>query len=85
MAEWGTDTEHDRFVRLQEQVRRIKDHNGVTKGGLVATEAYYRAQAEDTTLPVKERAQWKALADEVATRLGYNAPPSEQEELPFEP
>lgn len=85
MAEWGKGSDHDRFVEVQKQVQIIKDHGSVSPAGLVATEAYYRAMSEDTELSAKQREQWKALADEVATRLGYNAPPSEQTELEFDP
>jgi hypothetical protein len=84
MAEWGKSEEHERFLALQEQVRRVKGSGATSAAGLVKDEAWYRAHAEDTTLPAKERAQWLALADELATRLGYNAPPSKQEELPFD-
>lgn len=38
----------------------------------------YRASAADPTLSQREREQWARLADEIATRLGLNAPPSEQ-------
>lgn len=41
----------------------------------------YKANMENTTLAAKEREQWKQLYDEVATRMGLNAPPSEQLEL----
>ena len=81
MAEWGKGEEHERFIALQQQVRRVQSSGGVSPGQLVSVEAYHREKAEDTTLPMKERRLWKQLADELATRLGYNAPPSMQEEL----
>jgi len=81
MAEWGKGEEHERFVALQQQAKRIHGSGAVSPGQLVQVEKDYREKALDTARPAKERSLWLQLADELATRLGYNAPPSVQEEL----
>jgi hypothetical protein len=43
---------------------------------------YYRTMVE-LALDEKEQATWRQLADELDTRLGRNAPPSEQTALEF--
>lgn len=48
---------------------------------LESDERYYRQMAFDRMTPTKQRKVWLQLADELATRLGYNAPPSKQEDI----
>jgi hypothetical protein len=79
MTGWGKDeTKHD---QLQGQVRRVKQR-GPTQ--LEKDHAYYSERAADTTVPAKERKLWEQLRDEVGHRLGKDAPPSKQEEVPFD-
>jgi len=79
MAGWGKDeTKHD---VLQGQVRRVKQR-GPTQ--LEKDYAYYAERAADTGESAKNRKVWAQLRDEIGHRLGKDAPPSKQEEVPFD-
>lgn len=79
MSEWGRDSDHDKFLRLQEQARvHLARKASVT---LEASADYYQSKVDDKSLSKTERDLWQRLLDEMETRLGRRAPPSVQEEL----
>lgn len=80
MGQWGRDdTDHDRFLALQEQAGvHLRRKASVT---LEASATYYQSKVDDKSLPLADRKVWQLLLDEVETRLGRRAPPSVQEEL----
>lgn len=78
MAEWGRESDHERHERLAASVRRVRARKTTT---LEFDHAYYTERAADTSLSARERRLWGQLRDEVAKRLGLDAPESRQEEL----
>lgn len=73
----STQEAEDWILWHEEQVRRARA-GGEPVPQLTTVHKTYLANSQDMKLPEREREQWKRLADEVATRLGLNAPPSEQ-------
>lgn len=78
MAEWGKESDHDLHQRLRKQAGAVR---GRGPSSLARDHAYYAERAADATLPARERALWVQLRDELAKRLGLDAPESVQEEL----
>jgi len=50
---------------------------------LETTYQHYREQADDPQNSERDRALWAQLADEIADRLGLNAPAYDEPELPL--
>lgn len=73
---WGTESE--RLDQLRHQAAHHREQGSASKNTLEWQSDYYRARSEEKFRPKAERALWKQLADEADTRLGRNAPPTEQ-------
>jgi hypothetical protein len=78
VSQWGQESDHEKHERLRGQAKRVKDRN---RQALEASYRYYKERSEDKGLDAASRRLWEQLADELATRLGLNAPESVQERL----
>lgn len=78
MTGWGEGDDLEKMERLRDQAQH---HMRGRTPTLESQYAYYLEQAKDTSHTAKDRRLWSQLAEELANRLGLNAPPSKQEEL----
>jgi hypothetical protein len=76
-----SDAEARSHIHDENHYRAIKalHHNPTPQ--LKHVHAHYAAQAENPSLSEEERAQWRALADELARRLGLGEVKTEQDQL----
>lgn len=79
MGSWGTESDHERLARLRQRAKDTKAQQRPTT--LEADSDYYWSMANDTSVPIKQRQQWKELAESVDRRLGRGTPTSEDVEL----
>lgn len=75
MGDWSG-SEEETYEERKDRAKRLLRHGRAVK--LEDEYEHAKAMSENTKIPAKQREVWKQIAHELATRLGYNAPPSEQ-------
>lgn len=71
----------DAAAQHLDQVQRLRLKVTAHRESLEAAYDHYQKMAADPHVDDTARVEWEQLAAQVGTRLGHNAPPSEQGEL----